>query len=225
MRSATFTFIAALVGLSVVVCPGPALASFDAFDTLTYGDGEIVATSDWNNAGTSLWYEVKLIDSGEWAGWYSYSYVFTPDGSGAISHFILEVTEGFDAGNAWDISGYLKQGDGADDPESMWYYTTDPSNPGLPSAVYGLKFDTAQGSGSIQFYSHRDPVPGDFYGKDGGLTAAWNADFGVDGLMTDAKILVPDGSYNVPPPTPEPAAWILLLSASAVSAFIRRRRS
>lgn len=107
---------------------------------------------------------------------------------------------------------------------------------------------------TVWFYSRRVPVWGDFYAKDGaeaGVVAeAWNAGFTkpdtdptdpiaslVDGPNTAfpngyylnpdgsktlwTHVAVPDSTYS----TPEPGAWILLLSASAFSAFIRRRRA
>ena len=112
-------------------------------------------------------------------------------------------------------------------------------NPGMPEALYGIKFDGAQGqTTALAFDSYRVPVWGDFYSKNGragghGQNAAWNAgftlgDYDPAGPPQDSSLeyhlLVPDTAGSNTPEVPEPATWILMGSALAGSWVLQRRR-
>jgi len=201
---------------------------------------------DFNEAAWAGWYKYEYAWSNGAGGSISHLIIEVSDGrTGELP--------AFSAGNSKDLSGLVYNGDPNDPPEEVLsgYYSSANGNPNIPEQFYGLKIGTDDegSSESVYFYSRRVPVWGDFYAKDGenaagdGTSTAWNTGFTSPDsdpstalypikTIVDEKynandttywghIAVPDSKYA----TPEPAAWILLLSASAVSAFIRRRRS
>jgi len=179
---------------------------------LTSADGGgIFATGSWDDGGATLHYTVTELPNGTWQ--YDYHFVLLKK---KLSHIIFEVSKTFTKNNVldgttsgWSLGNWGMEGN---------------SNPGIPSELYGLKFDGPFSlENSITIISNREPMWGDFYAKDGvdGVgrdkvdVYAYNTSYGLpsDGYLPDGtKILVPDtkeggGNPNI---VPEPTSAALL---------------
>ena len=176
--------------------------------SLSSSVGEIDGTQGWIDPGptTIEWTVTENSDS----SWH-YEYTLTvPSSQKEISHFIIEVSEGFGDADIFNQTGPFSKS------EIMKHRAGSPGSPGLPDDIYGIKFDDTTGTTlTIAFDSWRRPVWGDFYAKGGGRppNEAWNIGFaGPDtdpldlpaGGSIDNHILVPD-TY-----IPEPATFLLL---------------
>jgi hypothetical protein len=195
---------AALLVVAVVVLPPRATAYSGA---LSSNDLGILGTGNWIEVGpTTLKWDVTENPDHTW----HYSYTFThPEGT--TSHFIIETSDNFTAGDISGASGNIGEID-------IGMHTAgEGGNPTMPEDVYGIKFGAAGLSTHIEFDSTRLPMWGDFYAKDGqaggyGLNSAWNAGFTApdsdpelpvqDGSIEN-HILVPDTHYS----PVESASW------------------
>lgn len=164
---------------------------------------------------------------------WTYEYTFTDTGVVKdLSHAIIEVSTSFTADNILPGTTYLDESDYFEGPKT---FTEGGGNPGLPSDVFGLKWDSKEGdviNGVFTWtiVTDRDPVWGDFYAKDGtveeGTVGVWAYNTGIghdttaavaDGNAFDeetgwAWVLVPDtenggGGGGV---IPEPATLLLI---------------
>lgn len=223
MRTLMVAFIA--VGLTASVYAVP----LDLYnDVLTYEGGGIVATADWNNDETWLSWNIFQTEPDLWR----YEYVWHTDGSD-LSHITLELTIGAVAADFtnWE---YLYAGVESESPEFGWFSTAQGnSNPGMPSAVYGLKLDIAADTGmfGFAFETWRSPVWGDFYAKGGrhavgtdavgGFTYAYNTGLTVDDVdLNDGyHAAVPNG-YAVS--DPGVTAALLGLAVAGIERMRRR---
>ena len=199
--------------------------------------GGIDGTGNWitDPAGMSFEWEVTQNADNSW----HYSYVFTHP-VGETSHFILEVSDNFTANEIFNLQGDVGN------VEIGEFGVDDPSNPGIPGNMYGIKFEDAAGLvTAFSFDSFRVPVWQDFYSKDGvagdfadagprgSITnAAWNTGFALydddptapaqDGSI-EFHVLAPDSTTD---PVPEPTTLLLLGSGllGSVAVFRRRRK-
>jgi len=198
--------------------------------------GGIDGTGNWitDPAGMSFEWDVTQNADNSW----HYSYVFTHP-VGETSHFILEVSDNFTANDIFNLQGDVGN------VEIGEFGVDDPSNPGIPGNMYGIKFEDAAGLvTAFSFDSFRVPVWQDFYAKDGvagefadvgprgSITnAAWNTGFSLydddptapaqDGSI-DYHVLAPD---SVTDPVPEPTTLLLLGSGLLGSVAVFRRRT
>ncbi|MBI5575753.1 MAG: PEP-CTERM sorting domain-containing protein [Deltaproteobacteria bacterium] len=92
----------------------------------------------------------------------------------------------------------------------------------MPGNIFGIKVleDAGEGPVTLDFYSTRAPMWGDFYAKDGksggqgggNWVTAWNAGFGTDPVPSSPTftpwIPVPDTQTTTP--VPEPGTMLLL---------------
>lgn len=163
----------------------------------------VTGTDGWSSGFTINW---RIVDNGN--GTYTYNYSVTTERKD-LSHIIFEVSDNFTEENFWDATPEAAE----NDPNT--YSGADPSNPGLPANIFGLKFNT---DGTAVFTSDRAPMWGNFYAKDGVSTVpgtddrinviAYNNGLTNSGSesITDF-IAVPD--HDSPPVIPEPATVAL----------------
>jgi hypothetical protein len=198
----------------------PACALMTFTGSLSTPDG-IYATEPWMTEGVVLNWEVMENADGSW----DYRYWFRDYAGGyldkEISHMIVAISPDAYAEDFWGGNGPLA---------IQTYDPSDPSNPGLPSAFYGLKIDIS--ADDYFFTSSRAPVWGDFYMKDGkedqSDVYAYNSTFGSDDPLDppsngsiNYKILRPDTYTTI---IPEPGTLLLLGSALALAGGYRRFR-
>jgi hypothetical protein len=180
----------------------------------------LTAAAEWLTGGFMVSWDISNNGDGTW----HYSYEFTKPGGSPldkeVSHFIIQVS--YDPENPEKTFTYADLiGQGA---ELGWHDASNPSNPGLPGPIYGLKFDFENGQTGVEFDSTRVPMWGDFYSKDGvtpevGINYVYNSSFGVE--VTEASLHDYTGGpvsatgetlYKVlvPNTAPEPATMVLL---------------
>jgi len=221
-------FLPALL-LSTAICSAQTYTG-----SLSWDKG-IDATGAWQSPVTTFDWTVEMK-----TGYWNYDYTLAlPEGGGATSHFILETSLDLTAADIFDV--YINGQSSSFDGPQTWL-ATEPSNPGLPGDIYGIKFDdlTETMTLRINFNSYRVPVWADFYAKDGnaggqGTNAAWNAGLLVadptvaagNGTINN-HILAPDTEIVQPPPgpTPElpPGALLLLTLIPAAWAGVRAKK-
>lgn len=204
--------------MGLVFCLSVAAYAYQYDGSISVDDGGIFATQKWNADSTKLEWTVKDIGtSGGFILW-QYDYTFTvPDKN--ISHIIIEVSDNASQGDfSGGTLGYYSSADGN-------------SNPNMPSAMDGLKFDGTITTLTFSFTTTRAPVWGDFYakdGKDGGdWVTAWNTGFlasdpsdGPTNGSINSHILRPDTTQTL---VPEPS-MLLLLGAGLLGLLAVRRR-
>ena len=155
---------------------------------------------------------------------YSYSF-FAPNRSDQRqpleqSHFILElsspgcIVEG--------QSDCIQGANSVTEFRSDWDSSIGQSNPGMPAAIYGVKFGT--GLSTYTFLSDRNPVWGNFYAKKAN-DGLWN--LGLESAhsgSTDKLYFIPRPDTDSPAPQiPEPGTFALLGAGIGVFALLRRR--
>jgi len=217
----------ALTALLLVAAVALAALPAQAFTgTLLAADLAILGTGNWIETGpTGIEWTVTQNADESW----HYSYLFWHP-KGETSHFILETSTSFTAGNIFNASGDFSLFD-------VGWQEVGSGNPNMPERVYGIRFDEAWDLNTeLAFDSDRAPIWGDFYAKNGnaggfGPNTAWNAGFTLndsdpfaapqDGSL-DHHLLVPDTDSDLTP-IPEPSA-MLLLSSGLLGAWVARRR-
>lgn len=150
---------------------------------------------------------------------YSYSF-FAPGGQAlAVSHFILELSPGCIEGQgAAATSSCIWQANSEVKFDDQWGQS--PSNPGMPAAIYGVKFDTERST--YTFLSDRNPVWGNFYAKKAN-DGLWNLG------LESAYSLSGNTLYFIPRPDtdghviPEPGTFVLLGAGLLGLGLLRRR--
>lgn len=180
----------------------------------------IFATEPWMTEGMTINWEISQNADYSW----DYRYWFRNFAGGvpskAISHMVLAISPDATLRDFWEANGPL---------EIQTWSGADPSNPGMPGELYGLKIDISDDEYS--FTSSKAPVWGDFYIKDGTLDMnpvyAYNTTFGQDDPLDppsngslNYKILRPDSITMIP----EPSTLLLFGSALALAGGVRRFR-
>jgi hypothetical protein len=219
-----FAFAATGSAASIAVLPGDYTGSRSSAT-----DDGIFATAQWADGGFSLSWEIDEVDG-------LFTYVYTFGGTGVeekdLSHWLLEVSDTFTADNILD-------GSDASLVDPTTYNSGGPgaSNPGLPGAIYAVKFDSGTQGGNYTYtiVTDRAPMWGSFYAKDGvadgGDVYAYNTGFGtfpIEGA-TDflAWIAVPNTLGTPPgddPVIPEPGTLALFGTGLLGLGFWRHRR-
>ena len=194
----------------------------------TANAGEIYATDGWSTTGKGLTLSWNNTLVGNHV---HYTYTITNATGGdltkAISHVIVGVSDSFGLSDllagALPVIPQLRSD--TTPPQTRWS-SADPSNPGLPSPMSGLKFD---GGGAkhitISFDSDRVPTWGNVYIRDGVDGTGRNK---IDVLAYDGNangfnnsVGVPDSVVVVPVPA---AVWggLSLLGGLAIKSIKRR---
>lgn len=198
--------------------------------------GTVVAAGGWD--GTSLLPNGQGVNNGFEIGWNIsldgsvYTYIYTISGVGGLdlgkglSHWILEVTDPSLRSDFFNFSTPI-----ADGPRTFTPNQGN-SNPNMPGDIYGVKWEAVEDEGTeattiwVLFQTFKDPVWGDFYGKDGILgldgvwTTAWNLGFGEEPDPERLTRWIPTPNSAVP----EPATILLLgIGLGAVGLLGRKR--
>lgn len=162
---------------------------------------------------------------------WNYEYTLSSDRKD-VSHFILELTDGITEDDIRDISIIGTEGVMTNKIEGPGSWGEHPSNPGYPNEadMYGIKFDTGDGTVTYSFVTGSDPVWGNFYAKSGKDNGDWiyayNNALAVEGFESDNPIdfiVRPDGGDS-PPVVPEPVSAILFVSGGVVLAYGRYKK-
>ncbi|HEV58812.1 MAG TPA: hypothetical protein ENN87_15185 [Phycisphaerales bacterium] len=195
MKSAAFALMVGMLAAAVVAAPTYTGSLSWSGDGITGTPG-----SAWLADGTVLEWAVTANGNGTFTYWYQLTVADDPE----VSHLTIEVSPTFTANNILDVL----QGTLADNQPEWADPANENANPGLPSALWAIKFeDDASLAYTVEFVSDRVPVWGDFYAKGGQDVGIWNAGFTADDPHAapangslQGHLLVPDTTVIIPVP-------------------------
>lgn len=188
---------------NATMVPVPLDGAGTATNTLISPSG-VYATDGWSNGFSITSAVTRFVDN---QGFYVYEYDYLATvPTKEFSHIIFGVSAGAPSTNFW-------QGTVNDHTTPLVtanYSPSDPgnSNPGLPAAFWGIKFDDLSGTNvEFSFFSYNAPVWQDFYAKDGTSGGsdvyAYNTGFGQTITPYDTNYIIgPDsvgGKVPIPP--------------------------
>jgi hypothetical protein len=214
-----------LVCLVLFVAVSFGSTAFAYYEGYISWNKNLVASYNWANSYTALSWIVSFDSS---SNYWTYRYTFTTDGKPGISHVITEVSATFDKDNIEE---------GTTERYELGTYTPyNPSNPGIPGYLYGLKFEVPAGNSGRNFswtiVTDRAPMWGDFYAKGGSNGYVYNTEFGNtnDAPIGNNKnlfgwVLVPDTVSTVPEPETLILIGIGILFIVLTLRNIRRRKT
>lgn len=193
--------------------------------------------TQWPTYNVSLSWTVTNEDISHPGFPWKYTYTFGHDGNaGALSHVIIEASPSFTSADMDGLTGATLS--------SVGLQRVSSGNEGMPEDLNGIRFNPptdSQYSMSWTFWSDRQPVWGDFYGRCGnkqnlGVNRAFNQNGslgfvdpnGSDTLMDDVDPTAPAANnsldYHILVPdslVPEP---VTALSLGLGALLLRRRR-
>lgn len=204
----------------------PASAGLITSGSINAGDGGgITGFGSWDSPLTTLTWSVSELESGLFQYLYDFGVPLKD-----TSHIEFQVSTTFTTANVFEgtTSGWLL---------GTWGDSGN-SDPGIPSLLYGLKFEGDGLDTSITIVSDRAPMWGSFYAKDGvdneaGVKTdvfAYNTSFGltsvasITGIAPFGFLAVPDTEDHITVPEPSSLAIMALAMLGAVG-FQNRRKT
>jgi hypothetical protein len=178
---------------------------------LSVSNGTLFATNQYSTGNFSIGYDVDKVGDQ-----LTYTYtLFVPLKS--LSHWLLQVSTNFTSADLISESG---TGTFTSTTPSLW--TPGGSNDGMPTNLFGYKFDTSGVSptGTLTFtiVTDRLPTNGNFYARDGKGVYAYNT--GFSDPINGAFLIVPDSVAVMP----EPSSIFLVTGGVLMMMFVTRKR-
>ena len=210
-----------LVSLCALLACGSAAIPATYTGSLTYsppsppdsGDGLYVQGPQWPDNNVTIAWTVTDTDASHPGFPWKYTYDLNIEGTqGAISHVIIEGSEGISRGDIIDVDG-----DDAviEESSDVGYQQAQSGNPNIPEDLIGIRLHPASDGlfhMNWTLFSNRGPVFGDVFTKCGGgpqgeFNTAYN--YNQDPTGAEAGFLDPDGiDTNIDDidPTDDPSA-------------------